>query len=198
MIIDKSLKKYSIDKLLDRPTFGDASKILERNNINNLYQFLEHSPSETASILRFRMKAWFELMHILYTKSIYYPTDNSTAWTPIIKDSSPLLWILISNRLLNLDDLIPTLVKNNIYTPYDITFLPRDTLINIKDIGETGYARIAEAMSKLGWGINVFGRWSMFKIKPLNLLASYDIHKDRKAMNELCTKAKIPGIIYLY
>ena len=166
MKIPETFKKYSFNKILSATEFVNARETLSRNNINNLYQFMEHSPAHTASILCCNIGAWLEIMHTIYMGD-YFPTPNNDGWTDKKDESSPLIWIRVSDESLKLGDTAPILIYNNIFTAYDITFINRNVLENIRDIGKVRYARIAEAMWNLGWATNIYGVWSRIERKPL-------------------------------
>lgn len=166
MKIPETFKKYSFNKILSASEFVNARETLSRNNINNLYQFMEYSPAHTANMLCCNIGAWLEIMHTIYMGD-YFPTPNNDGWTDKKDESSPLIWVRVSDESLKLGDAAPILIYNNIFTAYDITFINRTVLENIKDIGKVRYARIAEAMWNLGWATNIYGIWSRIERKPL-------------------------------
>ena len=144
MKIPETFKKYSFNKILSASEFVNARETLSRNNINNLYQFMEYSPAHTANMLCCNIGAWLEIMHTIYMGD-YFPTPNNDGWTDKKDESSPLIWVRVSDESLKLGDAAE----------------------NIKDIGKVRYARIAEAMWNLGWATNIYGVWSRIERKPL-------------------------------
>lgn len=173
MKIPETFKKYTINKLLLEQYFVNARISLRRNNINNLYDFLMRSPIDTATILSRDISAWLKITHTIYQYGLY-PTPNRDGWTDDKDKASPLVKLQVGDPSLNLGDAAVILIRNNIQTVYDITFMSRFLLTNLHDMGKVRYTRIAEAMWKLGWVTDINGVWKMSDKKPEFKIVSPD------------------------
>ena len=173
MKIPETFKKYTINKLLPEQYFVNARISLKRNNISNLYDFLTRSPIDTATILSCDISAWLKITHTIYQYGVY-PTPNRDGWTDDKDKASPLVKLQVGDPSLNLGDAAVILIRNNIQTVYDITFMSRFLLTNLHDMGKVRYTRIAEAMWKLGWVTDINGVWKMSDKKPEFKIVSPD------------------------
>lgn len=173
MKIPETFKKYTINKLLLEQYFVNARISLRRNNINNLYDFLTRSPIDTATILSRDISAWLKITHTIYQYGVY-PTPNRDGWTDDKDKASPLVKLQVGDPSLKLGDAAVILIRNNIQTVYDITFMSRFLLTNLHDMGKVRYTRIAEAMWKLGWVTDINGVWKLSDKKPEFKIVSPD------------------------
>lgn len=173
MKIPETFKKYTINKLLLEQYFVHARISLKRHNISNLYDFLTRSPIDTATILSRDISAWLKITHTIYQYGVY-PTPNRDGWTDDKDKASPLVKLQVGDPSLNLGDAAVILIRNNIQTVYDITFMSRFLLTNLHDMGKVRYTRIAEAMWKLGWVTDINGVWKVSDRKPEFKIVSPD------------------------
>lgn len=173
MKIPETFKEYTINKMLPETYFVNTRISLRRNNISNLYDFLTRSPIDTATILSRDISAWLKITHTIYQYGVY-PTPNRDGWTDDKDKASPLVKLQVGDPSLNLGDAAVILIRNNIQTVYDITFMSRFLLTNLHDMGKVRYTRIAEAMWKLGWVTDINGVWKMSDKKPEFKIVSPD------------------------
>ena len=173
MKIPETFKEYTINKMLPETYFVHARISLKRHNISNLYDFLTRSPIDTATILSRDISAWLKITHTIYQYGVY-PTPNRDGWTDDEDKASPLVKLQVGDPSLNLGDAAVILIRNNIQTVYDITFMSRFLLTNLHDMGKVRYTRIAEAMWKLGWVTDINGVWKMSDKKPEFKIVSPD------------------------